>query len=218
MLRPDEVSEHSPGEAAVAGQVREATLPIQQGVDRLQGLGLVQDDALLEQAGPMEDDAGVVQEVEQGVGVADVVGFRTERAIRFLSQSAVAPLPRRPSLVVFQPGAQPPPDLRSIDADPVQRPGGEQVADALLDVRLQGVQTQVCASAEFKYITYMLNSLFGGRRRACRVWADGSGCRPHQTRARPTATATAAASSRPTRTLPPSTLRRVITHRPRVAQ
>ena len=59
--------EIGPTKAPVAPEQRQDLLPVEEGVDGFQRPILVEDDAIAEESGPVEYDAVVVQEIEQGV-------------------------------------------------------------------------------------------------------------------------------------------------------
>ena len=96
MLAPYQQFQQRAGEApAQALQFAPAPVPVEHGVDRIQRPALVEHDAVLEQALPVEHDAGVVQEAQQLLGRTDMDRLIAQAAEMLLGDRAVLPLLRR---------------------------------------------------------------------------------------------------------------------------
>ena len=107
VVRPDKRFEIGPTKAPVASEQRQDLLSVEEGVDGFQRPILVEDDAIAKESRPVEDDAVVVQEIEQGFFVANAAHF-VAKAVKFRSlQQTVLAFGRFALLVLFEHLPQP---------------------------------------------------------------------------------------------------------------
>jgi hypothetical protein len=107
VIRPDEQLKILPAKTSVASEQWQNLFPVEEGVDCLQSPILVEDDAIAKESGSVEYHAIVVQEIEQGVFVANTANFVAD-AVKFRSlQQTMLSLGRLAFLVFFEHRSQP---------------------------------------------------------------------------------------------------------------